>query len=473
MKEVTLPGERIWLVRAFLVAPVFSFMAIIPWIRFGTNDDYGFLLITNGMFYGEPSNQVHFVGRVLGYLTQALTHLLPLSNWYAILMAISIIVAITTLIWFMFLQMRKTESIRVTDYLVATGFLLFGSQFFLRMQFTQTAIVCTGVGAVVWLFSETKSKKSILGLLLCAIGITWRIEAGLLTLILVIIGYCYLNQSKFSYFLFKKILFLVTFSFLIALLNYALWSKFSPILDRDAIQYITYDSIRGQLHGTRYLESSSSMLDALRLGFSSNDWNLFRSFYYANPSVYTLEKLRLLASNVISGNFNLSGLESFYDSVIIYFFPSIAYLILLCSISSPRNLRRIFFFFSIFLVSVLAIHLAIRMPARLFLPLIYIISYLCIVNEKPLVTPKILKTMPPRARVKLERNARVALKRDVAKKQLHLLPKISYLLIFALTLGNQSVRDVKLWEAISGHRLDSFRNLTSEKPIIAFSIIVF
>jgi hypothetical protein len=446
---------------------LFSIFLSLGIVRFHTNDDYGFFFISNGQSYGYPSDQLLFVGRIIGYLVSFLESNFPWMNWYPSLMAASTLFAIS-IFFKVCLNLNRKVSANMYFWLSLIGFTFFGSLFLFRLQFTQTALLCAAAGTFLFLNRHSKF-DSLVAFLLLALGISWRLEAGLLGTFLVFFVYFVVQgKSFFPVFLRKSpLVFLGLLVF--AGCNVLLWNKFSFVLSNEERNYLNYDALRGQLHGTRYLESMNAGKFASTVGLSPNDWELFRNFYFANKEVFSLETLRLLVSNSNSNGLveKFSNLSGFFKDVLIAQLPIIAYSILLSStFFINTKVKQVLHFWICIFIPVFFIYCIARMPSRVLLPILFVSCFLFFILRQ-LNPQKIeMEDSLPIHSFKIEyagKNKIVILKSSLTQIFLSL----TILFVGGLILYDVS-KQVFISNVVEGENLNSLRTYQSDKPIIAF-----
>jgi hypothetical protein len=361
----------------FLIfTPYVVFLGLIRFklIRFQTNDDPGYFLISNGTTYGRPSSELLFPGRLVGILIANLETVAPEVNWYPVFMAFSILFALSLLTY----GLMATHNFDILNNKVFFTFLILifcACEFIYRMQFTQTAFFVAFIGAFLLIYSHQKKFASLACFALIVCGVSWRPEAGILgtgfAIFLHFISGIFFSQNhKRSRAPLIKVLSVAILSWAI---NFALWNKYAFWLNSSIRDYLTYDYFRGILHGSRYLNSPQSLIDAIELKMSANDWDLFKNFYTANSDVFSLEKIETLASNVhsITSIFSPYSLTFFFQGVIYPNMVNIGVILSLGFVISQTHLykKHLFFWFLVF-VSILPIYFLLGMPSRLFVPIL-------------------------------------------------------------------------------------------------------
>jgi len=349
-------------------------------VKFRTNDDLHMFFVSNGETYGEPSSELVFTGQLIGQFITLLEQIVPNLNWYPIIMATSLVLALTV-IGLVILEKVKQCNMDYLGILALIAFLLFGLNFILILQFTQTAVLCTAAGAISLMHRKVSKFEFIVGSFLVLLGVSWRPEAGILVVLLLGFTHVIFQKKKET----QKNNLIIFYIALIAvaafMINASTWNTSVPWVPIETKEFIKFNAVRGELHSSYYLGTIDSFKDAAKLGLSSNDWSLFKYFYTGNPEIYNINNLSPLAEKTT----NFQSISDFKN--MFYFFKKpllseyqaiIALFLISASAGILLLLRSRIFLFGWFLTvfSLYLIYLFRNMPIHLFLPIMYI----CAVN---------------------------------------------------------------------------------------------
>ena len=164
---------------AFLGALLLAVAAAFA-IRFGTpawltNDDPTMSWLASGAFTGDPTSRLVFVSSVIGMPLTWLYRVSPAVSWYALAL-----VATFVLSWSVLLVLVTSLRSRVGWLVVALPSTIW---FALRPNFTIVAFLATAVGLGMYASSIRAGRFGWLGLGVATVGVLWRPQAGLLTLV--------------------------------------------------------------------------------------------------------------------------------------------------------------------------------------------------------------------------------------------------------------------------------------------------
>ena len=276
----------------------------IPWLlfliavigkgtKFETNDDPGYLMIAQGAMYGHRSNALLFVGRPIGQILVALYSFAPNIAWYTIVMLGSQALAISYLFLVCLKKTRLDFRNTLAIKLIIVG--ITSAPIFGYLQMTKASIVITGAGSIIFFLSATRSQY-IVSILLIFMGICWRPEGGLLALLTISILYfariCTYDNSRRVV---KRLALLGFVGLACYSTTFAFWNTMSPWLSSETRSYIAFNSSRGIIHGTDYASSDRGRQAAAEVGLSSNDYEMFLNWYFADPVVFSQQRITHIA----------------------------------------------------------------------------------------------------------------------------------------------------------------------------------
>ena len=283
----------------------FELIAIfIPWLlflvavigkgtKFETNDDPGYLMIAQGAMYGHRSNALLFVGRPIGQILVTLYGLAPNIAWYTIIMLGTQALAISCLFLICLSKARLDVRNTLAIKLIIVG--ITSAPIFGYLQMTKASIVIAGAGSIIFFLSTTRNQY-IISVLLIFIGICWRPEGGVLALLIIVV-LCFARINTYDNR--RKVVKRLVLLGFVGLASYsttqAFWSNVSPWLSSQTRDYIAFNSSRGLIHGTDYASSDKARQAAAEVGLSSNDYELFLNWYFADPVVFSPQRIAHIA----------------------------------------------------------------------------------------------------------------------------------------------------------------------------------
>jgi hypothetical protein len=280
------------------------FFAVLPWMwiplciltgisRFDTNDD-GIMLLTAAQGNSSvASEQLVFISVWIGHLLKLAYTVGTTVPWYPTLMASFQAASFSNLL--ILLNSKQLRSQNYFDnYAFNLIFLCLAGLFFINLQFTHVAILCGASGAIGILL-HTKLPNIIFSVLLLFFGFSTRIDGASLGVITVGLTIPFLLMRTEVIYL-KRIIFLLLLSAFFYYANDVMWSAYSPFVSADTREYILFNQVRGRLDGLGgYPDSAAAQSAAASVSLSTNDWNLFKAWYFADAKLFSYENLKIIA----------------------------------------------------------------------------------------------------------------------------------------------------------------------------------
>lgn len=275
-------------------------------ITFESNDDNSMARMAYGMI-GDYETHLVFINVIIGKLLKLCLLLFPTVPWYTVFQCILVLISFFVITYLFLCRFGISKGLFPTFILIA----FFGNQFFLQMQFSKTAGICCLAGGLL-LFDAVKSNasgriwKQILGILLMVAGSMYRFNVfGMILLILFGIGVATiwepLKQKNW-----KEIL-RICFPFALVILlclcfrGYDLWTyQSSP----DWAAYREFNSLRAQLMDYGFPDYTANQALYESLNISSTDLEMFQSWNFADPEVFTTEAMRQLVDAKVQTPFS-------------------------------------------------------------------------------------------------------------------------------------------------------------------------
>ena len=268
---------------------------------FETNDDVFMSGITYGVF-GEYSNRLVYINIFFGKIILILLNLFPSIPWYGICQYLVIFISFSILTYVL---IKKED--KLTGYFFSILLLIYGAyEFYLKLQFTKTAGMAAISGSILIFYGcmncGSKWKSVFLGVFMLLIGSWYRFHSCILVLMVMStlgIREIIKNMKKYGllkgisklkpYFLiFGSVLLLI---FLTQILD---WKSYKS--DEAWASYNEYNINRSNLLDYGFPDYSEFQEEYEQLGISPNDVNMFSSWIFADPEIFTNEVMEKLIS---------------------------------------------------------------------------------------------------------------------------------------------------------------------------------
>jgi hypothetical protein len=271
-----------------LASAFVSLFLLLGTPRFDTNDDVVMRLIASG-FFGAPSEHLVFSHVLLGKVLRLLFECWPALPWYELQLLTAYAVSLTALIYALAPHLRREPGLAVASL----GLLVFiGSHTLLRISFTSIALLTSFSGLLLFLSAgdrEDRSLRAIAGGLLVCWGALIRSEAMLAAVAVAAPAAALFARALgwrawglFAIAVGLPLAFATTFH--LATYDSPEWRA-----------YFEYDRARGQLHGTPRLAWDRGTTARLgKIGWSVDEFDLFKSWVLIDDSVYSSQKLDAL-----------------------------------------------------------------------------------------------------------------------------------------------------------------------------------
>jgi hypothetical protein len=257
---------------------------------FETNDDFGMMALTSGLFRSEASPFMVFTHVSIGYVLKGLYSWLPDIPWYAVYLYAFQILAWTLITHALLTLHRGGEAV---VFFVAS-FLLIGFRIAMKLQFTSTSILLGAAAAFYFLTMSVQARSWILPVFTGGlIGTVGLIRGSSLKVTLAIWAPLFV-YSAFKIPVKRTLLFGAT----IAGVTLAAATISTVAYDSDPrwSEYSEFNAVRGQLHGNASFHPPTRALD--EIGWSKSDLTLFRSWFFSDPEVYSTEHLRKILGSI-------------------------------------------------------------------------------------------------------------------------------------------------------------------------------
>lgn len=283
-------------------------------IAYETNDDFFFSAIAGGMF-GVYSPYVVFnnilYGRILAFLYQCCGQV----NWVAVLYVVCIYISYILLSVVFFKKMGDVIGSVIT---LSFYFLTF-SQFYTKLNFTRIAGIACIAGFLFWCFCLEKNSRtyhvlSLAGCFMVVWGSMIRFQVFLMVSAFAVAPFIMavflIENKKIKLGEWKR--YVVTGGVL-ALIIFGLRCYHQYVYTSDAnwAYYMDYNEVRSELldYGMPNYEINKETYEAI--GFSPTDYEMFCNVAFADPEVFSLEKLQAIAGMKEKTGFGFSTIIAF------------------------------------------------------------------------------------------------------------------------------------------------------------------
>ncbi|MFA5014478.1 MAG: hypothetical protein WC549_02925, partial [Actinomycetota bacterium] len=263
--------------------------------RFQTNDDIAIMEFAAGMRTGQPSEYLVFINVIIGKLFLLLYLNFPGINWYPIFFYLIHFISMTVILYCFLLKKKNIYGVLI--FLLLFSFL----ELYLltNLQFTTTAFIVGLAGFILLItYLDEKGKKfyaaMIISILLLTISglIRKNVFYLLLGLSAVVFGLKFLERKSWR----------VPVILVIIVLLFGLFSFFNDgyySRDENWSFYLEYNNNVGKINSYPYFAYSKNNRNVYdKVGWSSNDVTMFRSWFFCDPEVYSIENLEQVVSNV-------------------------------------------------------------------------------------------------------------------------------------------------------------------------------
>lgn len=148
-------------------------------LGFGTNDDIVLKSLASGRYLGQPEYRLMYSTPIFGFLMRVLFRSFPNYDWYTFVMFLTQVTAMTAIMTSLLKKQHKSLQLII----IAVGFVLF-PKFLFPMQFTGAAVLASMAGLTLILQQSERRpiQRRYVGFILLSLGISIRLEAGLLVM---------------------------------------------------------------------------------------------------------------------------------------------------------------------------------------------------------------------------------------------------------------------------------------------------
>lgn len=294
--KTTLPA-RPTIVAIAVVATLLVLSLALFSPHYQTNDDVAMRLLAEGRFVPQagPLPFMMFMNIVIGKLLATGYSLIPSIPWYDLLLGASLTIASGTLLRCWIGNATAVESASAS--LLALFFLL---PTFVSVQFTLAGMICAAAGLALllrsWIRPSSNSRDAAAGVILFAVGSLIRFEGAILIAVEttalavpLILGAWQDSRQRMRGALLSGFAALALAGGFFAANQVAYRSSKGW---RDFYQYNLLRARLGEYLTPERLHAQTAANLARRVGWSQTDFVLFQNWFFVDPDLYSLAKVR-------------------------------------------------------------------------------------------------------------------------------------------------------------------------------------
>jgi hypothetical protein len=365
----------------------------------GVNDDEFFAQLVSGSYTGRPESQVHISNAspqwIFGLLVSSLFKINPNISWYFIILALTVIVSVTTITFVTHVLTQNLIPI-IFATLLSSVILIWYVQ---SPTYTASAFYSGTAGffaLAVYLFDKSKTIYGVTAALLISWSISTRTESfiGVLSLFSILIFIFILTNSLSKRIIVKNLLVISLLPILTLLINFTAYKiQFS---DQEWKDYQNFESARYTIQDNEIERIISE--DPSKYGWEKYEYQLFDSYNFLYKDPFTGEKLIKIINktNITPTSIFNSKFEDFvnriktkfksFDFIIksgFVFLTLITIQLLLAK--NRKRIKNLFIYtgFGFLIFSIIGIYISIylRLPERVFFPFMTLLPFLFIFSQ--------------------------------------------------------------------------------------------
>lgn len=363
----------------FSTAILFIVTITTCWLRFNTNDDSTFSLLSKGVILNNtPSEYLLFIHFYVGLFLKKLYQLWPSIPWYGINLYVLLFLSFTfigysllrlhtpVIIWLLWLSIFGTASIVISQFTIValflggSGFILFFSLLLAPPSNRRTFVICYIIALLLIMFS---------GFI--------RFHAMLLStsIFIVLLFMSMLLQKHISKLHIVSILGVVACSLMLEQVNTAHY-KHSEGYEN----FTQYNNARIQF--TDRMDVFFTPQNAYhfkKVGWTQNDYDMLMAWFYFDKTVYSQQHLNYLAQNAYNGfdiHKKIIAAKSYIsDNIFFYSFCFLIFTLVVTSLMPPLRWRDIILLDGILIAYPISIWLLLTIiehspPYRVWMPIL-------------------------------------------------------------------------------------------------------
>ena len=283
-----------------LIINLFFLFAVLIFcdIKYEVSDDFIMASIISGAYGNVQNPQMIFVNMILGYLMIPFYKIFPEISWYFVFQLGLIFVSSTTVTYFLLEQTERFKAL-----MLSVIFILFCvNDAYVLVQFTKTAIFAVMAGSVLFireLFYGKNKIRIIFGTLLCLTGTMVRFDviniAGVFLIFIIIYELLFMIKQKLNKaVLLKRILQISLYGTILICLAFGFRKidRYTYNNDEPYSFFSAYSAARSQIVDFNGPDYTACANEFEKIGISENDYNMMKSWNFADNEVFSLEKMQ-------------------------------------------------------------------------------------------------------------------------------------------------------------------------------------
>lgn len=271
-------------------------------VKYEVSDDFIMSAIISGAYGSSPNRHLIFINILWGYLLLPFYSVLPQISWYLIFQLVLCFLSFTLVSYMLLKKMNRSMAIMLIVLLLT----VFGSDAYILVQFTKTAMIAVMGGSIVfiWTLFEQKSLRiEISAAILCVFGTWFRfniiyLAGGFLLLILIIeIVHMWKVCADYRQF-FNRIGKIAGAGILLILVAVGcmVFDQYSYNKDPEYQYFREYSEARAAIVDASDYGYEAYAEELQELGVSENDYRMMRNWNFADNEVFSLEIMQKTAN---------------------------------------------------------------------------------------------------------------------------------------------------------------------------------
>lgn len=270
-------------------------------VKYEVSDDFIMSVIMSGAYGGSLNPHLIFINILWGYLLLPFYSVLPQISWYLVFQLALCFLSFTLVSYMVLKKLNRSMAIMIIILLLT----VFGSDAYLLVQFTKTAMIAVMSGSIVFiwaLFEEKSLRIEISAAILCVFG-TWLrfniiyLAGGFLLFILIVeivhMWRAYANHRSF----FKQIGKIAGAGILLILVavGCVAFDQYSYNKDPEYQYFREYSEARAAIVDASDYGYEAYAEELQQLGISENDYRMMRNWNFADNEAFSLDIMQKTA----------------------------------------------------------------------------------------------------------------------------------------------------------------------------------
>lgn len=271
-------------------------------IKYEVSDDFVMSAIMSGAYGNQPNPHLIFINILWGYLLLPFYYIFPKIGWYLIFQLLLCFSSLTLVSYMLFQKLDRTMAMMASVLLLT----VFGSDAYVLVQFTKTAMLAVMGGGIVFVWSvfERKGlKKTILSGMICLLGTWIRLDviyiAGGFILFILLVEFVKKLKSRIN--VKKEIIRIVcSGSILIALAVVSkMYDSYCYNISEDYKFFKEYSMARSAIVDASDYGYEVYEAELKKIGISENDYLMMRKWNFADNKVFNLDIMKKTAKIIV------------------------------------------------------------------------------------------------------------------------------------------------------------------------------